>query len=401
MHVLNSGTDDIRVIREAETLVSAGYSVTIVGVQRRYGPVRGTTPGGVHFRHVRFEPLYVRSRPKILYLAKYLWTAAVASVLLFRERAHVYQAHDVEALLPIYLVARLRGARIVLDSHELPLAEPGIRRFKLLTLIAEHLLATMIRRCAVIFTVSPPIADEIQRTWHTGPVHVLRNIPRYQEASRGRRFHDLLGLPPDQLVVLYQGQLYAGRGLPELVEAAASLRPNATVVIMGDGPVRQTIEAQIRQQDCGERVRLIPPVPYAELLAWTASADVGVMAYPPAHSRNELYCLPNKFFEYLMAGVPIVTTPLVAVKELVEHYDCGVVVNDLSPAHLAEALNRLLADGLRRRELGAHAQAAARTDLNWSAECQVLLQAFSDLGLRIAQANGIRHSRQPIPAKPF
>ena len=382
MHVQNTVTDDVRVMREAETLIAAGHNVTIVGFGKARWARQETTSAGVRVVRKRFPSWFVSSRPKIMFLPKLLWATVSAIPSLVRVGADIYHAHDVEALPATYIAARLRRSALVLDSHELPFAEPIYNRWKRLTSVSSSIARFLIRRCDVIFTVSPPIAREIEETYRCVPVRCLRNVPRYVAVSHGRRFHERLGLSPETKVVLYQGLLWAGRGLEELIEATPYLSPQTTVVIMGSGPIKESIETMVRERVLEERVRFLPPVPYKELLQWTSSADVGMVAYPTEHSKNEQYCLPNKFFEYVMSGLPVVTTRLDAIQEIVERYEIGRVLTSLAPQNLAAAINTLLADDVGRERMRANALAAVQSTINWEVESRILLGAYDELMLK-------------------
>jgi glycosyltransferase involved in cell wall biosynthesis len=152
------------------------------------------------------------------------------------------------------------------------------------------------------------------------------------------------------------------------------------IVVMGDGPSKASLQQLIAQEGVGDRIKLLPLVPYAELLSWTASADIGLNVLPPDYSPSIYYCLPNKLFEYLMAGLPVLTSRLPAVVEVLRQYDVGQVVDSLDPVTVAEAINALLADTEARTRMRTNALAAARDSLNWEIESQRLVQLYARLG---------------------
>lgn len=405
MHVLNTVTDDVRVMREADALSAAGYDVTVVGLAREHGQLSDMTDSGVRVHRVRFSAWFVPSRPKILFLGKYLWAMFIGTARLARIRADIYHAHEIETLPACLVAARLHGASLVLDSHELPFSDPSVMRWNRLARAARLIAGSLIQRCRAIFTVSPPIAADMEQTYGVGPIHVLRNILPYQSVPRIARFHEQLGLATDTRIVLYQGLLHIGRGLVELVEAAPYLHDNIVVIIMGNGPLKGQLEALVAERGMERRVRLIPSVPYRELLTWTACADVGMIIYPPTRSKNEQYCLGNKFFEYIMAGVPIIATRLDAVQALIQRYDIGWVIESLAPTALASAVNELLADNQSktRARMRANALAAAKHELNWELESRVLLHVYDRLaarpvrpGARAESTQSWRPSSEPI-----
>ena len=194
-----------------------------------------------------------------------------------------------------------------------------------------------------------------------------------------QRLRERLGLDMDSRIALYQGNLQPDRGLDGLVRAGRFLAPGNVVVLMGRGSLAADLEALIAREQVAARVRLLPPVPYDELLAWTSSADLGLIIYPRGYSLNVRLCLPNKLFEYLMAGVPVMASPLEAVGALIERYDVGYIVPSLEPESVGSALNSALADQETLARMRTNALAATRDDLCWEREEQRLLGLYTSL----------------------
>jgi glycosyltransferase involved in cell wall biosynthesis len=120
-------------------------------------------------------------------------------------------------------------------------------------------------------------------------------------------------------------------------------------------------------------------VPYEELLSWTSSADIGLSVFDPDISLSTRYCLPNKVFEYLMAGLPVLTTPLDAVVEIVQQYGAGVEIPRLEPRLVATALNYILAKPDELARMRNAALAAAARDLRWSVERERVWSLYDSL----------------------
>ncbi|WP_161977583.1 glycosyltransferase [Dictyobacter kobayashii] len=164
----------------------------------------------------------------------------------------------------------------------------------------------------------------------------------------GKRFHQQLNLPPQTQIVLYQGNIQANRSLERLIYAARFLDPDIVIVLMGRtrGKILTQLEALIAQEGVADRVKILPPVPYAELLSWTASADLGLTVYSPGYSDNVRVFLPNKLFEYFMAGLPVLSAPLEAVTEIITRHDTGVILSSLEPEDVGSTINTLLKDSV-------------------------------------------------------
>jgi glycosyltransferase involved in cell wall biosynthesis len=199
--------------------------------------------------------------------------------------------------------------------------------------------------------------------------------------AKSDRLRQHLGLGPEVRIALYQGNLQHNRGLDRLIRAAAFLEPDIVIVMMGHGPkgIQAKLEALIAREGVSDRVRIIPAVPYEELLDWTSSADIGLIVYSSDYSLNVQMCLPNKLFEYLMAGVPVLTSELEAITEVVKTYDVGQVVSSLAPADVGAAINAILADPQALARMHRNALEAAQEEFHWEKESQRLIHLYRDV----------------------
>jgi glycosyltransferase involved in cell wall biosynthesis len=380
MHVLGRVRTDPRVLRSAEALVKAGMVVSIVDVEDQQAGPREEDFHGIRLRHVQMPSWFVPTRRfKLWFLVKMLRMFCRGVVVLLRTPADVYHAHDTKALLPCYIAAKLRRKPLIFDAHELPLVEQRVTRWRRLHALATRAFKWMIPRCAAVITVSPPIARELQR-WYGGAAPVLiRNMPAYHAPVSSNRLRDQLGVSPQTKIALYQGYFQTNRALDRLIYAARFLDPDTIIVMLGRNMMGVDLEALIAQEGVADRVKMLPPVPYEELLEWTASADIGLTLFDPNYSFSIRMCLPNKLFEYLMAGLPVLTSSLDAVADVLKTYDVGVVAPSLEPAEIGQAINRLLADSAALARMRKNALAAAQKELRWDVESQRLVQLYGQV----------------------
>ncbi len=149
---------------------------------------------------------------------------------------------------------------------------------------------------------------------------------------------------------------------------------------MGQG-IKETIcqlQSLITRERVADKVKLLPAVPYAELLDWTASADIGLTLFSRDYSLSIRYCLPNKLFEYLMAGLPVLSSSLDGIEAIIRAYDVGQVVPSLTPADVGAAINALLADRDALARMSQNALRAAREEFNWERESARMLQLYHE-----------------------
>ena len=249
----------------------------------------------------------------------------------------------------------------------------------------------------VIVTVNEPIAEHLRRAWRLGvaPTVLLNCQPRWTPpAVRPDRIREATGLPAERAIVLFLGRIGRERGLDEAAEAVLRL-DDAALVVLGFGPWADTL----RQRDAdprfvGRHVTL-PPVHPDDVPAWTASADVSIVAVP-ANSLNQRLSTPNKFWESMTAGTPIVVgRDLEVMRSIVEAEDIGATADPADPDDLARALRSLLeAPAAERDARRARALAAARDRYNW----ETAVEPYLALVERLVPAAAGRRGPAPAPS---
>jgi glycosyltransferase involved in cell wall biosynthesis len=312
------------------------------------------------------------------------WARAAAAAA---PEADVYHGHDLSGLPgAIAGAARHPGSAVVYDSHEIYVESGRIAR---LPRWVRSLLARRergwIATAAALVTVNESLAEDLARRYRPRRVVVIRNCPaRWTPPSpRPPLLRDAAGIPPGAPIALYHGGFSAHRGMEELAEAL--LEPGLERVhaaYLGYGSERANLVHRAADQRYGGRLHVLDAVPPAELPPWVASADVGVMPIQRS-TLNHYLSTPNKLFESLAAGVPVVVSDFPEMRRIVmEDPDgpLGATCDPADPASVARAirsvidLDPVLADDLRRRCL-----AAAHERYNWETEVSRLLSLYADL----------------------
>ncbi|RMF64628.1 MAG: glycosyltransferase, partial [Bacteroidetes bacterium] len=266
--------------------------------------------------------------------------------------ARVYHASDLYTLPALATAARRYGARLAYDARECyphvsaTAGRPWVRRFW------QSVEGRYVRRADAVFTVSAPIAEHMARVYGIPRPGLVYNVPPRRDVRPAGRLHTLAGVPPGHPLILHQGHLRQARGLPALVDALQDV-PDATLVFLGDGPLRPRLEAQTRRLGLTERIRFLDPVPPDDLLPLTADATLGVSLLEDT-CLNHRYALPNKVFEYLMAGVPVLASDLPEIRRVVAGHDVGEVVDPANRPGLVAALRHMCTDLDARRRWTAN-----------------------------------------------
>jgi glycosyltransferase involved in cell wall biosynthesis len=389
MLLLGTARTDARVWRSATALARAGADVTLLDIERdRTRPPREDVDG-IHLWHLVMPDWFAPTRFKPWFLVKLARVLLWGVTCLLATPAAMYYANDDVALPACYVAAKLRRRPLIFDAHELPLVQTHVTRWRLLHAAATRVLSVLVRGCAGVITVSPPIVREIQRRYGGPEAIVVRNMPTYQAPMASDRLRERLGLGQGTRIALYQGNIDAQRGLELVVRAARWLAPDIAIVMMGRAHDGGRIQALIDAEGVGRSVRILPAVPYDELLNWTASADLGLVIFPAESSLSIQMCLPNKLFEYLMVGLPVLASPLEAVANVIATYGVGAIV-DPEPRAIAQGISALLAEPATLARMREHAYAAARSELNWGIEQQALVGLYESLVGKRAAAEPIR-----------
>lgn len=251
-------------------------------------------------------------------------------------------------------IKRRCGAALVYDAHEFFDDEEGSDPARTAWVKAAQQRAA--GHLSEFVTVNPYLADAYAQRYPAfpNPVVVTNAVDGHALAVYDGRLHRAAGVAPDASILLFHGGLAPDRGLETVVAAAALLAPSWTVVLMGQGRLAPALRAA-----AGPRVRFLDPVPNAELALWLQGAALGIIPYG-GRSFNQIYCSPNKLWEFPAAGVPVLARGLPFLKAVVEGENIGwtfqpegaadavaSVVNALTPLELAEVAKRARAFGLR------------------------------------------------------
>ena len=258
--------------------------------------------------------------------------------LLFKK-TDVILANDLDTLLPAYLVSNLRSKKLVYDSHEYFTEAEGLtgRRFqKSVWLSIEKFIFPKLRS---VYTVNDSIAA-IYRKQYGVDVQVVRNIPVLSKETKIKTRLEL-GIPEDKKIVLLQGAFIdPDRGGIELVEAMQWLQ-NVHLYIIGSGRDIENLKIKANNLGLSSSIVFKGRMPYHELKHYTANADLGISIDKPLH-LNYTLSLPNKLFDYIHAGTPVLVSNLPETSRIVKEYGVGMVCEELTSEGVAKAITAAL-----------------------------------------------------------
>jgi glycosyltransferase involved in cell wall biosynthesis len=299
-------------------------------------------------------------------------------------KASMWLAND-WTMLP--LAARLaaeKGGIYVYDTHEFAVEEyaenPKWRLFR--RPVVSAIENRFIRNAAVISTVSHGIAERLDALYQLPrKTIIIRNTPPYEEAT-------FRPTKSDRIQVLYHGAVAPNRGVEAAIDSVRFWRQEFTLTIRGPENASFTplLRERIAALKLENRVRLAPAVPMTALVREAMGFDVGFFALP-GHSQHNQFALPNKFFEYVMAGLAVCTSDLSEMTNLIRKYDLGTTITAVTPSVIASAINSLNPD--RIDSFKRNALAAAR-QLCWERESERLVEAYWAALMRASAAESDR-----------
>ncbi|MBI4338409.1 MAG: glycosyltransferase family 4 protein [Chloroflexi bacterium] len=379
MILMGELTYDGRVRKEALSLVKHGYRVTVITMPKAREKLDGLEPVRVKQTLLVGRRLMRQSSGLAFKYGEFVARAAARAIA---QPASVYHAHDLPALLPAYIAAKVKGARLVYDAHELWTEQGTSYSDRNVWRRPERWL---LRRVDGVVTVNDSRAKIIHEEYGSpvAPV-VVRNCPPFSQALPSdsqplRQFAATHGQRGAR-VVLYQGGIAPDRCYETLIDAVPSLRNGVVVVLLGygnEGYVAQ-LKARVQEKGLQSKVLFHAAVPNAQILEYTASADLGVVFYDD-NCRNNRYCAPNKLYDYMMAGIPSVASDLPGIQEVVQREDVGVLVNSKDHRSIATGINRLLDDPDHYQVQRQKALRLAQEQFNWERQEHELLGLYERL----------------------
>jgi len=390
---------DRRILLSADSLEAAGWDVTIIAMPPDAPAVddRRVVRIGANLGHANREGRvldayrWVRSHLPMngrlmRWMKRLTWRYLVDQESFYSNLFYstasqysprVFVANDLPMLPVAKQLAQRCGAKLVYDSHELyseqEFSEREKRRW-------SEIEAKYIGACDVVITVNQSIAAELEKRYGFGNIKVIYNAERASQAPAvTRRLHEVFGLSLEKKIILLQGGLSAGRNLETLVGAMRYVHnPTVVLVLLGAGLLLHPLEKLVHQQGLKGRVYFHAAVPQNELLALTAASDAGVIPYQ-ATCLNNHYCTPNKLFEFIAAGIPVLATDLPEIRGFVEGRQIGLVGNTASPPNLAALIDDLFSDEQRFDKWKTNVE-FVRKIVCWEQEEKKLLKIYEALG---------------------
>lgn len=323
-----------RILKQTESLIKNRIvSKVFIVALHNAGEVEEEDLGNNRF--VKRIRLRTRKLPKTLFfqMIKFIEFSWKVLILSRRYKVKMVNVHSVFALPLGVLVKLVCGASLIYDPHELETETYGKNRI-------SKILSQLIEKYLIKFAKLTVVVGSMIESWYRNKYNIdntvtVMNCPHFQRPKNENLLREELNIPPDKKILLYQGGLWPGRGIELLLESFAAHDDGENVMVfMGFGELDELIK--IYSAD-NSNIFLQNAADPTEVLRYTVSADYGI-AYIDNPSLNDKFCLPNKFFEYIMAGLPVLVNSALEMSSIVREKKIGVVLNKLDTNSIKKGL---------------------------------------------------------------
>ena len=365
MSVINDLSTDQRVHKHCLMLGRKGYDVLLIGRNTASSSELDARSYQTHRMTLPFEkgPLFYAS-----------YSIGLFFQLLFRK-ANLLFSNDLDTLLPNYLVSKLKRTKLIYDSHEFFTEVPELVNRPRVQSIWRTIESWILPKLKIAFTVNQSIADLYHKRYGIS-MKVIRNIPKASQSPLPQKSRVELGLPEDKKLIILQGSgINIDRGAEEAVQAMEFVN-DATLLILGSGDVINELKKMAESEGIKGKVIFKGRMPFEEMMAHTRLADLG-LTLDKDTNINYRFSLPNKLFDYIHAGIPVLASDLVEVKRIVEEYEVGEITSSHDPKELAQRMNEMLRSS--RVLVWKQNCKNASLELNWEKELKVLEEVLDQI----------------------
>jgi glycosyltransferase involved in cell wall biosynthesis len=353
--VTNDLSFDQRMIRICTSLAGEGYQVTLVGVKNNRSLPLIQQP----FRQKRLPVLFRKG--KAFYIE---YNLRLFFCLLFKK-ANALCAIDLDTILPVWFISKLKGLPAVYDAHELFCEMKEVVSRPRIYKAWKKIERFTVPHFKWGYTVNQPIADEFYKMYQVR-YEVIRNITVLEPLTIPEK---------KQKYILYQGAVNEGRSFETLIPAMKEV--DAPLIICGDGNFMEQAQQLVKEHGLEEKIFFKGKITPVELQQYTREAWAGITLFEN-NGLSNYYSLGNRFFDYIHHGLPQLCVNYPAYRELNNQWAVAVLIDDTSPGTIAAGLNTLLRDESMYQALQQNCL-KAREVLNWQEESKKLAAFYKKL----------------------
>ncbi len=325
-----------------------------------------------------FDLISIPNNPNSRVYTRWIRFTRVIDKIMEGIEAGLIIAEDVYSLPAAFRASRRQNTKLIYDSREIysalgPLSGRKIKQ-SILTMIERRYVSGVSE-----FIISGRMDEmPLRKQFNTDkPFHLVMNLPPHREYIKSDLIRKRFSIDSDTIIVLYQGEILAGRGLDMSIEAIRGVK-GTHLCIIGSGPYLSKLKSDVKRLNLGHKVHFTGSISYENLHKWTCSADIGLALFENVSKSYEL-ALPNKLFEYCMALKPTICSDLPAMREVISEYNIGETFDmALGAEDLALRIREMAGSG-RLRAFSEACRAASRRFSYESQEENIL--RITDMGV--------------------
>ena len=345
--------------KECKTLVKAGYDVTLIVQHNKNEIVDGIKIVALPKPKNRFQRMFFLTRK--------------AYKLALEQKADIYHFHDPELIPWMVKLKKKTGAKIIYDVHE-DYPQQIISKYWLPKIIRGLLSFSFnfyekyaVKKLDYIIAATPHIA----KTFNQKNITDIKNYPLIDKKvliNFNSKDHER-----KVCILIYIGGLEKIRGIKEIIKSLNYINNNVKLKLAGNFSDR-TFEIDIKTMPEWKRVNFLNQIKFEKINQELNNADIGLALYWP--EPNHIEAFPNKIFEYMAAGLPIIASDFPLWKEIIEKNNCGICINPLNPKEIAKTIEYLIKHPKEAEKMGENSRKTVLKKYNWENESKKLLKIY-------------------------
>jgi glycosyltransferase involved in cell wall biosynthesis len=356
---------DQRMHKVCSSLQNNGFEILLVGRKME----KSLPLGSRSYRTHRFNLIFEKGS---LFYAGY--NLRLFFFLLFRK-ADILLANDLDTLLAVYLASKFKGVPVVYDNHEYFTGVPELQHRPFVKGVWKFIERWIFPKLKYIYTDNDSKKKLFEEEYKV-PVKVVRNVPVYNPEAK--RIKIDIQIPSGKKILIYQGSgINVNRGAEELTDAMQYLDDSYLLLFVGSGDVVDVLKEKVRKYKIESRVIFTGKVPLEVLQEYTRRAYLGFTLDKPI-CENYIFSLPNKLFDYVHAGVPVLASRLVEIERLITKYNIGAFIDNHEPKHIAGKIEYIFSTPGLLEEWKGNLPKASK-EVNWQNEEKVLLEIYRSI----------------------
>lgn len=359
--VISDIVTDQRVQKECNTFHKMGYEVLLIGRKSKNTFLLKE----LDYKVIRFANPFRRGL--LMYL---VFNTQLFFYLLFKN-ADVLWANDLDTLLPNFIISRLKNIKLVYDSHEyftLTVVKRNSRK------VWEALEKFLFPRLKNVITVNESIKKIYEKKYKL-PITVLRNVPyKFVKDENAEK----IIFPLNKKILIMQGiGLNENRGAEEAVLMMQFLPDDFMLYFIGWGTMLNKLKQMVRDLQLESKITFIAPLPYKQMMEYTRQCFLGLVFAKINLNDAHLFTLPNKFFDYIQAGIPVIASKGSEIQRIIDKYNIGAYISSLEPHKIAEEIVQVANNN--EYNTWKRNTISASTELCWENEENVLIDFMNRL----------------------